>query len=70
LLAYENYEILSFGNGIHMCVGRQLAIKNTTNALQALLSEFGKWELVDQNIEWEESFLGRGLKKLRVGLYR
>ena len=61
---------LSFGTGIHFCLGIQLARAETQIALQRLFTRFPKLELaVDEtNLEWHERIGLRGLKALPVRL--
>jgi len=53
---------LSFGKGIHVCVGRHLA----KLAVGTLVRRFPELSLATNSLEWEDSFLGHGLKSLPV----
>ncbi|HWD53712.1 MAG TPA: cytochrome P450 [Acidimicrobiales bacterium] len=55
---------LSFGWGIHHCIGAGLARMEGTIALNALLARFPRIELVDDEPHWRPSFTLRGLLDL------
>lgn len=58
---------LSFGQGMHICIGMHLAKLVTEIALSALLQKFPDLALASPTfLEWDDSFLGRGLKALPV----
>ena len=57
---------LSFGQGIHTCIGRHLATLVGRIAIGTLVRRLPRLALATASIEWEESFLGRGVKSLSV----
>jgi cytochrome P450 len=60
-----NVRPLSFGGGIHHCLGAQLARIEAEVAISALLHRIPNLRLDDaENAEWRQSFVLRGLKRL------
>nr|VFK59691.1 MAG: hypothetical protein BECKUNK1418G_GA0071005_100834 [Candidatus Kentron sp. UNK]VFK68791.1 MAG: hypothetical protein BECKUNK1418H_GA0071006_100621 [Candidatus Kentron sp. UNK] len=57
---------LSFGLGTHICTGRHLAKSVAEIAVGALIHRLPRLSLATDDLEWEESFLGHGLKSLPV----
>jgi cytochrome P450 len=58
---------LSFGNGIHYCVGSALAKAETQIAVHQLCRRLPTMRLADDNtLEYEPSFILRGLTRLHV----
>jgi cytochrome P450 len=57
---------LSFGWGIHHCLGAPLARMEGVVAFGALLRRFGTIELLDDEPEWRASFTLRGLNRLPI----
>jgi len=57
---------LSFGQGIHNCIGKHLGKLVTEIAVGTVVQRFPNLSLATDSIEWEDSFLGRGLKSLPV----
>jgi pimeloyl-[acyl-carrier protein] synthase len=57
---------LSFGKGIHNCLGKHLGKLVAEIAVGTLVERFPNLSLATDSIEWEDSFLGRGLKSLPV----
>jgi cytochrome P450 len=58
---------LSFGNGIHYCVGSALAKAETQIAVQQLCRRLPTMRLADDNtLEYDASFILRGLTRLHV----
>ena len=57
---------LSFGGGIHYCLGAPLARLELFETLQVLLERYPSIEIGDGAIEFRESFVIRGLKSLPV----
>jgi cytochrome P450 len=62
---------LSFGWGIHHCIGAALARLEGEIAFNALLSRFDSIELLDEEPQWRPGFTLRGLQSfpLRVAAY-
>ena len=60
-----NVKPLSFGGGIHFCLGAQLARIEAEVAINSLLRRIPNLRLDDaENPEWRQSFVLRGLKRL------
>jgi cytochrome P450 len=57
---------LSFGLGIHFCLGAPLARLESEIAFHALLRHFPNLRLANEDVEWEGSMVFRGLKQLPV----
>ncbi len=57
---------LSFGSGIHYCLGAALARLEAQTVLDRLLERFGTWELVGGQPQHRDSLTLRGLVDLRV----
>ena len=55
---------LSFGLGIHFCLGAPLARLESEIAFHALLRHFPNLRLASEEVEWERSLVFRGLKQL------
>jgi cytochrome P450 len=61
----SNVKPLSFGGGIHHCLGAQLARIEAEIAISTLLHRLPELRLNDaQNPEWRSTFVLRGLKRL------
>jgi cytochrome P450 len=60
-----NVKPLSFGGGIHFCLGAQLARIEAEIAISTLLRRLPELRLDDaKNPEWRPTFVLRGLKRL------
>jgi len=59
-------KILSFGAGVHFCLGAQLARFESTIALRAVLKKFKHLELLDDQFTWINSYFARGPVSLPV----
>jgi cytochrome P450 len=57
---------ISFGSGIHFCLGAPLARVEGQIALGTLLQRAPRLALAETASEWRESSVLRGLKRLRV----
>jgi cytochrome P450 len=58
---------ISFGGGIHLCLGAQLARIEADEALRVLLSRLPDLELDDpENPDWKSTFTLRGVKTLNA----
>lgn len=55
---------LAFGVGIHFCLGASLARLEARVALEELLAHFVRFELTEPRLEYVDSFLVRGPKRL------
>ena len=55
---------LSFGYGIHFCIGAQLARVEAEVAFTHLLPLIKDVELVSGNLDWDDNFVLRGVKSL------
>jgi cytochrome P450 len=58
---------ISFGFGIHFCLGAPLARVEGQLALGTLLRRMPRLALAEERPEWRESSVLRGLKRLNVG---
>jgi cytochrome P450 PksS len=57
---------LTFGGGIHVCLGAPLARLEGEVALEALLRRYPRMELVDAEAHWRPGPLFHGLESLPV----
>jgi len=57
---------LSFGHGIHYCLGANLAQAELQAALPRLLDALGDYTIPDGGLEWRRSLVLRGPERLRV----
>ena len=55
---------LSFGYGIHFCIGAQLARVEAEVAFKHLLPLIKDVELVSGDLDWDDNFVLRGVKSL------
>ena len=67
-LARRPNPAITFGAGIHFCLGAPLARLEGEIALPALLRKFARFDLLDDVPDWSESLVLRGLRTLRVAL--
>jgi len=59
---------LSFGLGIHFCIGASLVRLEAEIAFETILRRFPNLKLASENLEWQEHPIFRGLKSLPVSL--
>jgi len=57
---------LSFGQGIHICLGKHLGKLLAEIAVGTLVRRLPRLSLTTKSLEWEDTFLARGLKSLPV----
>jgi hypothetical protein len=62
----ENIKHVSFGHGIHLCLGLNLARLEAKVAINSLLKHFPKMTLADQDIVWTNIPLVRGMENLLI----
>jgi len=62
----EARQHLSFGHGIHFCLGANLARAEGQAALGALVQRFPELRLAAETVEWRPGFLFRGVERLPV----
>jgi cytochrome P450 len=65
-LRRDNNRHLTFGYGIHFCVGASLARLEAQIAIPALLRRLSDLELLTDRLEWIDSLVFRGVKSLPV----
>jgi cytochrome P450 len=63
-----NVQPLSFGSGIHYCLGAPLARVEGRIALGALLERFPNVRLATDDLEWNDNVILRGLKALPLAV--
>jgi cytochrome P450 len=57
---------LSFGPGIHFCLGNQLARMELEKTFLAIVRRFERVEILDDLLEWNQSVVVRGMKKFNL----
>lgn len=57
---------LAFGKGVHKCLGERLAKAEARIAFTRLLERFPRIELLDEEPQWQDKTLFRGLTALRA----
>lgn len=62
----ESVKHVSFGHGIHLCLGMALARIEASVAFNALLDRFPNMSLSEQEVEWSDNAFVRGVEKLMV----
>lgn len=60
----ENPTHVSFGYGIHLCLGLALARLEAKVAIEMLIEEFPDLHLADQDVDWQGGGLVRGMEHL------
>jgi len=59
---------VAFGHGVHFCIGAMLSRLEGRIAIPALVRRFPDMKLVDDEADWRETAVLRGLNSLRVRL--
>src|SRR5262249_34135134 len=62
----DNADHVSFGYGIHYCLGASLARVEADIAISTLLHRFPRLQLTTASLAWRDSPMLRGLKALPV----
>ena len=65
-LTRKNDYPLSFGPGIHFCLGNQLARMELELAFNSIYRRFSKIEILDEKMDWNSSIALRGLRSFNV----
>jgi len=60
---------VSFGHGIHLCLGMTLARLEAKVAFETILERYPKMSVADQAPQWQVNNLVRGLESLQVQLH-
>lgn len=64
----EEIQHFAFGHGSHVCLGSALARNELSAMLGSLIARFPDMQLVDDEVEYRDSLVLRGLKHLHVQL--
>ena len=64
----QDTPLLSFGSGIHYCLGTSLARLEGQVVLAGLLDRFGTWTPLEDDPPWKDRLTLRGLARLPVAL--
>ena len=67
-LARRDNQHVAFGAGMHACLGATLARAEIEVALGSLTARFPRLRLSTDDVEWEGSFIIRGVRRLLVAL--
>jgi pimeloyl-[acyl-carrier protein] synthase len=62
----ENVKHVSFGHGMHLCLGLALARMEASVAFNALLDRFPNMSMSEQDVVWSDNAFVRGVEKLMV----
>ncbi len=62
----QNQFPLSFGPGIHFCLGNQLARMELEKSFAAIVQRFDRAEILDDELDWNNSIVLRGMNSLNV----
>jgi cytochrome P450 len=57
---------LTFGTGVHMCLGAGLARAEIEASLRTLLARYPDMRLANQDVSWEGGLIIRGLRRLEI----
>jgi cytochrome P450 len=60
---------LAFGSGVHFCIGSQLARMESRVAMDTLLSMCGRFELLTDKLQWNNSLTGRSVMELPLRVH-
>ena len=66
----ENLDHISFGHGIHLCLGMPLARLEAEIALNKIFDRFPNMEMLTDDVTWEVNPFFRGLEKLEIRVQR
>jgi cytochrome P450 len=64
----ENVRHLAFGQGLHFCLGSQLARLEAAVAIEGLLRWLPELRLVEESIEWSKNSILRGPTRLPLAV--
>lgn len=62
----ENKFPLSFGPGIHFCLGNQLARMELEKSFTAIVQRFDKVDILDDELDWNSSIVLRGMNSFNL----
>jgi pimeloyl-[acyl-carrier protein] synthase len=62
----KNQYPLSFGPGIHFCLGNQLARMELEMSFSAIVERFERVEILDDELDWNNSIVLRGMHSFNV----
>lgn len=62
----ESIQHVSFGHGIHLCLGLSLARLEARIAINALLARYPHMTLGDEAVSWTNNQLVRGMEQLKI----
>jgi hypothetical protein len=68
ILDRENTSQLTFGHGIHFCLGAMLARMEARLGLEALFSRIQGFSLTQRDVSWSQSIIARGPRSLPLRL--
>ncbi len=68
-ISRANNPHIAFGTGIHACLGATLARVEIQIAITTMLARFPKLRLATDDVDWEGSFIIRGVASLPVELH-
>jgi cytochrome P450 len=68
LVARNPKDHLAFGHGVHFCLGAALARLEARIAFETLLARAPRLALLETELEWVDSLIMRGPKRLRISV--